>query len=433
MNVLVVGSGAREHAIVWKLRQSSKTEEIYVAPGNAGTAALAHNIELKPTDIEGLAAGATKYHIDLTVVGPEAPLAEGIVDHFNRLGLAIFGPTRAAARLESSKVFAKELMATYDIPCAQGRAFSNPDEAREHISNIYPPVVVKADGLAAGKGVTVAQSREEASAAVSDAMEARRFGQAGERVIIEECLTGRELSVFAFTDGTTVTPPVAACDYKRALEGDQGPNTGGMGSYSPPQFLDEYLTRQIYDRILVPVVRAMASEGIHYKGVLYGGLMITAEGPKVLEFNVRLGDPEAQVILPRLDTDLADIMLAVVKGSLDRLDIRWMSDNCIAVVMASEGYPGAYATGHAITGLDSLDEGILVFHAGTSLGAQGAEGGPGVVTAGGRVLSLVARGTTLAEARDAVYRNVDRIHFQGANYRKDIAAVPSPASCRVSR
>ena len=427
MNILVVGSGGREHTLVWKLCQSPRVNEIYAAPGNAGTGARAHNLDISPTDIEGLAAAAQNHDIDLTMVGPEAPLAEGIVDHFSRLGLIAFGPTREAARLESSKIFAKELMTKYGIPCARGRAFDDLEEARRHIATIEPPMVIKADGLAAGKGVTVAQSRDEALKAVGDAMEARVFGPAGARVIIEECLLGKEVSVFAFSDGVTVTPLVAGCDYKRVLDGDRGPNTGGMGSYSPPEFLDRDLAKQIQERILDVTVKAMASEGIAYKGVLYGGLMITDEGPKVLEFNVRFGDPEAQVILPRLDTDLVDIILAVVNGSLAELETCWRQEACVAVVMASKGYPGTYAKGHLITGLDSLDEGVTVFHAGTSMELREGENDSQVVTSGGRVLSVVGRGGTLAEARTAAYRNVRRIHFQGCHYRTDIAAAATMA------
>ncbi|MFQ5934572.1 MAG: phosphoribosylamine--glycine ligase, partial [Dehalococcoidia bacterium] len=275
-----------------------------------------------------------------------------------------------------------------------------------------------------GKGVTVAGSRDEALRAVADAMEKRIFGDAGARITIDERLVGREVSVFAFTDGITVTPLVAASDYKRALDGDQGPNTGGMGAYGPPEFMDQALTQQIYDEILVKVVKALASEGITYKGVLYGGLMVTDEGPKVLEFNVRLGDPEAQVILPQLETDLVDVMLAVISGRVKELPIRWSEQPCVAVVMASGGYPGAYSTGYEISGLEDLDEGIAAFHAGTALASEGGQRSV-MVTSGGRVLSVVARGSTLAEARDSAYRNAQRIHFQDRHYRTDIAAVPA--------
>lgn len=433
MNVMVVGGGGREHAIAWKLRQSPKVEQIHVAPGNAGTSSLAQNLDISPTDVVGLARAAKEYQVDLTVVGPEAPLDAGIVDHFNSEGLPIFGPTKAATRLESSKIFAKELMTKYRIPCAYGQAFSDTEEARQYLAICQFPVVIKADGLAAGKGVTVAPSRNEALKAVDEAMDAKAFGRAGETIVIEECLVGREVSVFAFTDGRSVSSIVTACDYKRLLERDQGPNTGGMGSYSPCEFLDEALVAEVNSLILSPIIEAMTLEGAPYKGVLYGGLMITDEGPKVLEFNARLGDPETQVILPRLETDLVDIMLAVINGTLSDLDVRWNDDSCVAVVMASEGYPGSYSKGHQITGLDSLDEGVMVFHAGTSHRARSDGSESVIATAGGRVLSVVAQGPSLAEAKSRAYQNVSRIQFQGCHYRTDIAAVPAVAEHGVTR
>ena len=423
MNILIVGNGGREHALAWKLRQSPRTDELYVAPGNAGTATLARNLKIASSDIEGLAAAAKEHRIGLTVVGPEAPLAGGIIDRFNELGLPVFGPSRQAARLESSKIFAKELMSKYGIPCARGRAFSSASEAREYVNSVEPPVVVKADGLAAGKGVTVAQTREEAMKAVADALEARVFGPAGEKIVIEEYLSGREVSVFAFTDGETITPLVMACDYKRVNDGDMGPNTGGMGSYSPPEFIDAGTAQRICEEIMAPVVHAMTAEGVPYRGVLYGGLMITAQGPKVLEFNVRLGDPETQVILPRLETDLVDIMVAVVQGRLAEIDVRWSEEACVAVVMASGGYPGPYSQGFPITGLESLEKDVLVFQAGTSLAEPPEGNGHAIVTAGGRILSVVGRGADLAQARASAYRNVDRVRFQGGHYRRDIAKI----------
>ena len=430
---MVVGGGGREHAIAWKLRQSPKVEQIHVAPGNAGTSSLAQNLDISPTDVVGLARAAKEYQVDLTVVGPEAPLDAGIVDHFNSEGLPIFGPTKAATRLESSKIFAKELMTKYRIPCAYGQAFSDTEEARQYLASCQFPVVIKADGLAAGKGVTVAPSHNEALKAVDEAMDAKAFGRAGETIVIEECLVGREVSVFAFTDGRSVSSIVTACDYKRLLEGDQGPNTGGMGSYSPCEFLDEALVAEVNSLILSPIIEAMTLEGAPYRGVLYGGLMITDEGPKVLEFNARLGDPETQVILPRLETDLVDIMLAVINGTLSDLDVRWHDHACVAVVMASEGYPGSYSKGHQITGLDSLDEGVMVFHAGTSHRARSDGSESVIATAGGRVLSVVAQGPSLAEAKSRAYQNVSRIQFQGCHYRTDIAAIPAVAEHGVTR
>jgi phosphoribosylamine--glycine ligase len=414
---MVIGSGAREHALAWKITQSPKVTEIYAAPGNAGIASIARNLDIRPDDIEALAGAAQDIGIDLTVVGPEAPLAAGIVDRFEQLGLSIFGPTKAAAQIESSKVFARKLMQKYGIPCPKGVTFSSYPEAKRYVESQPMPVVVKADGLAAGKGVTVAGSREEALKALSDIMENKIFGPAGDNVIIEECLTGKEVSLLAFTDGRTVVPMIPACDYKRVFDNDRGPNTGGMGSYSPPGFFDAKLTREVTKTILQPAVRAMAQEGMPYKGVLYTGLMMAADGPKVLEFNARFGDPETQAILPRLRTDLVDILLAVVDNKLSDIVVQWSDDASVGVVMASGGYPGSYKTGFKITGLDKLNDDIMVFHAGTKLGQDSQ-----VYTDGGRVLTVTATGKNMAEARARVYGNISRIHFDGCHYRKDIAA-----------
>ena len=414
----MVGGGAREHTLVWRLAQSPKVKQIYVAPGNAGTAQIAQNLDISPTDIEGLAKIAREKRIDLTVIVPEAPLAEGIVDHFIVRGLPIFGPTKKATEIESSKVFAKELMQKYNIPCAKSTSFSDYNKAKEYLQQQKPPIVIKADGLAAGKGVIVADSIPQALDALSSIMEARAFGSAGDRVVVEERLQGKEMSAFAFTDAHTVIPMVAACDYKRLYDGDRGPNTGGMGSYSPPHFLNPTLAKMVVENIMKPSVKAMHDEGRAYKGVLYGGLMITNNGPKVLEFNARFGDPEAQVTLPLLKTDLVDIMLAVVDNKLGQIDVEWSKDACVGVVMASAGYPESYKTGFPITGLDDLDKDIVVFHAGTKLGSEGE-----VLTSGGRVLTVVATGKTIAEARDKVYANILRIHFDGCHYRKDIALI----------
>ncbi len=351
------------------------------------------------------------------MVGPEAPLAEGIADQFLIRGLQIFGATRQATEIESSKVFAKELMQKYNIPCAQSTSFSDYSKAREYLQRQKPPIVVKADGLAAGKGVIIANSIPQALEALSQVMEKKAFGAAGDRALIEEHLSGKEMSAFAFTDGHTVIPMVAACDYKPVFDGDRGPNTGGMGSYSPPQFMSPTLAGMVRETIMEPAVRAMHDEGRAYRGVLYGGLMITNNGPKVLEFNARFGDPEAQVTLPLLKTDLVDIMLAVIDNRLDQIEVECSEDACVGVVMASGGYPGSYKTGFPITGLDDLDKDIVVFHAGTKL-----ESGQ-VLTSGGRVLTVAARGKTLAEAREKVYANIPRIHFEGCHYRKDIALI----------
>jgi phosphoribosylamine--glycine ligase len=419
LKILVVGGGAREHTLVWKLAQSPKTSQIYAAPGNAGTAQLAGNLNVKADDIKGLTKAAQEKGIDLVVVGPEAPLARGIVDHFQIIGIPIFGPTKQAAEIESSKVFARELMQKYGIPSARGTSFSNYAKAKAYLEQQNPPLVVKADGLAAGKGVTVADSIPQALDALHNIMETKAFGNAGNRVIIEECLVGREMSSLAFTDGKAVIPMVSACDYKAVFDNNQGPNTGGMGSFSPPYFATPELYQRVTETILKPAVAALAQEGTIYKSVLYGGLMATQDGPKVLEFNARFGDPETQVMLPLLKTDLVDIILAVINGNLDQIKIAWSGDACVGVVMASGGYPGSYKTGLPITGLDTLDRDILVFQAGTRL-----EAGTGqAVTNGGRVLTVVATGKTLAEAREKVYNNITRIRFEGCHYRKDIGLV----------
>jgi len=404
---------------VWKLAQSPKVKEIYVAPGNAGTAQITHNLDIKPTDIEGLAKIAQEKHIELTVVGPEAPLAKGITEQFLIRGMQIFGPTQKATEIESSKVSAKELMQKYNIPCARSTSFSEFTQAKEYVQKQTPPIVVKADGLAAGKGVTVANSIPQALDALANIMESRAFGAAGDKVVIEECLSGKEVSAFAFTDGVTVIPMVSACDYKPIYDGNQGPNTGGMGSYSPPHFYSPTLAKTVKETIMEPAVEAMTKENRPYKGVLYSGLMITNNGPKVLEFNARFGDPESQVTLPLLKTDLVDIMMAVINGNLSQINVEWSKDACVGVVMASAGYPGGYKTGFPITGLDKLDKDIMVFHAGTKVGSEPGE----VLTNGGRVLTVVATGKTIAKAREKVYHNISRIHFEGCHYRKDIAEI----------
>ena len=416
MKVLVVGGGGREDTLVWKIAQSPRVDRVFAAPGNAGTARSAENLSLQPTDIEGLGKAAKEEGIDLVVVGPEAPLASGIVDHFASLGIAIFGPSKAATQIESSKVFARELMEKYGIPCPRGAVFSSHSEASEYVRSQKLPVVIKADGLAAGKGVIVADSLSGAQKALDDIMGAKIFGSAGRRVIIDEYLSGREVSLIAFSDGKTVLSMVPACDYKKIGDGDEGPNTGGMGSYSPPGFFPEQMKQKVSEEILVPTMKAMAREGLLYKGVLYAGLMIVNEKPVVLEFNARFGDPETQVILPLLRTDLVDVLLAVVQGKLEEIRIDWSPQACVGVVMASGGYPGSYKTGFPIRGIDTLDDDVLVFHAGTKLGNDGI-----IHTDGGRVLTVVGMGQDLAEARQKAYRNVGRLNFEGCYYRKDIA------------
>jgi phosphoribosylamine--glycine ligase len=415
LKVMVVGGGAREHALVWKILQSNRVGEVLVAPGNAGTAAIATNLDINATDVEALCKAAVDRHVDLVVVGPEGPLSAGIVDRLQDLGIRAFGPTARASAIEASKVFAKKIMHDYGIPCAGDEVFSSFAEARAYVETQRPPVVIKADGLAAGKGVIVAQTTDEAVKALSDIMETRVFGDAGDQVLVEECLVGQETSLLCFTDGRTVVPMVPARDYKRALDDDAGPNTGGMGVYGPPAFFNAGLTDELTKIILEPTVQAMAAEGRPYKGVLYAGLMLTSEGPRVLEFNARFGDPETQVQLPLLKSDLVDIMQAVIDGTLDRTSVEWAGDACVGVVLAAEGYPGSYETGHTVTGLDHLDPDIAVFHAGTRVN------GHNVVTAGGRVLTVVATGKNVAEARERVYKSVPSIQFDGCHFRKDIA------------
>ncbi len=420
MNVLVVGGGAREHTIVWKLKQSPRVKEIFVAPGNAGTAAIAKNLPIAPTDIAAQVKAVRKNKIDLIVVGPEDPLALGIVDTFQKIDIPIFGPTKAAVQLEASKIFSHELMEKYSIPCAKGKGFFTFAGAMDYLGRQKVPIVIKADGLVAGKGVTVAQTREEAKKALRGLMIERKLKEAGERVLVSECLTGKEVSAFAVTDSEAVVMMGGACDYKRMYDGDQGPMTGGMGGYSPPEFLSESLLKEIKEVIFVPVVRAMANEGRPYKGVLYGGLIITREGPQVLEFNVRFGDPETQVLVPRLKTDLMDIILAVLSGTLNEINIQFFRDACVGVVMASASYLGTPKINLPITGLNKLDPDILIFHAGTKPGEKPGE----VLTSGGRVLTVVATGKTILEAQGKVYANVRRIHFEGCQSRGDIADKP---------
>jgi phosphoribosylamine--glycine ligase len=416
LKILVVGSGGREHTLAWKIAQSPRVDKVFAAPGNAGTAAIAENLDVWPTDVEGLGKVAKEKGVDLVMVGPEVPLASGIVDYFNYLGIPIFGPTRAATQIESSKVFARNLMERHGIPCPRGAIFTSHSEATEYLRKQDPPFVIKADGLAAGKGVVIADSVPEAQKALDDIMGAKIFGSAGHRVIIDEYLSGREVSLIAFTDGKTVKPMMPACDYKKVGDNDQGPNTGGMGSYSPPALFSRQMVKEVARGILLPTVKALAKAGMPYKGVLYAGLMIVRGEPVVLEFNARFGDPETQVILPLLKTDLVDILLAVIHGKLAEIKIEWRPQACVGVVMSSGGYPGSYKTGLPVRGMDNIDKDALVFHAGTKLGSDGT-----VHTDGGRVLTVVGLGKDMAEAREKVYRNIGNIHFEGSYYRKDIA------------
>ena len=421
MRVLVIGGGGREHAIVWKLAQSPRSPELFAAPGNAGTAELATNLDVRADDVEGMLAAVRANAIDLTVVGPEGPLAAGLVDRFRADGQRVVGPNQAPARIESSKSFAKQTMAAAGVPTAAFAVFDDRAAAVAHVRKLGmlrpgASIVVKADGLAAGKGVVVAATLDEALAAVDDAMEGGRFGEAGSRVVVEECLIGQEVSVFCFTDGKRVTPLVAACDYKRIFDGDEGPNTGGMGGYSPLPWWDAALERRIRETCVEPVVRALAAAGSPYTGVLYCGLMLTDDGPRVIEFNARFGDPEAQLVLPRLENDLLDVIDAVLDERLGSLNLRWSDEAIVAVVLTSAGYPGSYETGMPIAGLDGLPDGALVFHAATALDSGR------LVTSGGRVLTAVGRGATFADARRTAYAAAERIDFTGKYHRGDIAS-----------
>lgn len=417
MKILVVGSGGREHALVWKIAQSPRKPQIFCAPGNAGIEGLATCVPIKADDIAGIKAFALKEQIDLTVVGPEAPLALGIADEFRKSRLKIFGPTKAAARTESSKSFSKDIMAASGIPTAVSSSFERMDQALAYLDAQPVPIVVKADGLAQGKGVVVATTREEARQAVRDAMEKSIFGQAGQRVLIEEFLDGEELTIMAFTDGKTVVPMIPAQDHKRIGDGDAGPNTGGMGAYAPAPIATAAIRDQVMREVLQPTVDAMARLGCPFQGVLYAGLMIVNGTPYVLEFNARMGDPETEVVLPLLKTDLVDVMEAVVEHRLDQLPVEWRQDTAVCVVMTSPGYPGSYQTGFPIQGLPapSGTSAIAVFHAGTK-----REAGQ-VVTAGGRVLAVAAWAPSLLQARAQVYQAVPTITFQGRHYRTDIA------------
>jgi phosphoribosylamine---glycine ligase len=418
MNILVVGSGAREHALSWKLRQSRRLTDLFVAPGNAGTAANATNLDVKAADIDGVVAAAKKLRVDLVIIGPEDPLSRGLADRLAVEGIAAFGPSQSAARIESSKAFSKDLMQRHGIPTAASRTFDNRVDARNYAETLTSGAVVKADGLAAGKGVFVCDTPEEVLAAIEQMMgDEAIFGAAGNTVVIEERLAGREVSAHAFTDGGAVAPMPLSCDYKRAYNGNEGPNTGGMGAYSPPMWLDESLEPFINERVTEAAIAALMEEGAPYRGVLYPGIMVTADGAKVLEFNCRFGDPETQVLIPRLKSDLLEICWAVANNRLADAEIEWSSEATVGVVIASGGYPEDYATGYSIAGLGSLDDDVLVFHGGTALRDDGT-----IVTRGGRVLTVVASGPTLTEARAKVYRNVQRIHFTQAYYRRDIAA-----------
>jgi len=420
MRILVIGSGGREHALVWKMAQSKLADKVFCAPGNGGISQQAECVDIEADDIPALLEFARQEKIDLTVVGPEAPLARGIVDEFKNHKLNIFGPNKKAAQLEASKVFAKELMAKYDVPTADFKIFTDARDAKNYIERIGAPCVVKADGLAQGKGVIVANTVDEAKQAVVSIMDERVFGTAGDKVIVEECLQGQEASILVLTDSKEVIPLASSQDHKRIFDRDAGPNTGGMGAYSPAPVVTQQLFKEILDKIIYRTIDGLTKEGIEYQGVLYAGIMLTKDGPKTLEFNVRFGDPETQVILPRLTSDLPEAMLAVSRGSLSRAvksgGLKWDNRACVCVVCASGGYPGKYDKGREITGLPEAAKmkDVVVFHAGTS--ASSAK----YFTNGGRVLGVTGLGTTIKEAIDITYQAVGKINFDRMHYRKDI-------------
>ncbi|MBI2884985.1 MAG: phosphoribosylamine--glycine ligase [Candidatus Omnitrophica bacterium] len=417
MKVLVVGSGGREHALIWKLSQSPEVQAIYCAPGNGGISELAEPVEIGPEDLEALAEFAETKDVDLTIVGPEGPLAKGIVDVFEKRGLRIFGPGKAAARLESSKAFAKTLMKKYHVPTGQFAVFDDAQAARAYVRQVGAPIVVKADGLCGGKGTIVASTLSEALGAIDLLMEDHIFKQAGERIVVEERLQGEEASIIVLTDGTTAVPLLTSQDHKRLLDHDKGPNTGGMGAYAPAPVVTDALAKQIMTQVIHPTLKGLANEGILFRGVLYAGLMMTPEGPKVLEYNVRFGDPELQAILPLLKSDLVSLLDDTVEGRLSADHCEWQEGSCVCVVLASQGYPGEYQIGKEIKGLDKLKgrEGVAVFHGGTKRDRNR------FVTWGGRVLNVVATDVDIESAVKKVYRAIDDISYEGMVYRKDIA------------
>ena len=439
MKVLVVGSGGREHALAWRLSLSPRVSGLWVAGGNSGTAELATNIPVSPEDINGVVSSAREIGADLVVVGPEQPLVDGLADQLEVEGIPVFGPSKEAAQIEASKSFARQVMVEAGVPGPDYRVFRDQADALDFVVAHGDPVVVKADGLAAGKGVALCSHPEEAVLAVKGCMADRIFGLAGATIVVEEWLQGTEVSVFAFCDGEVLSAPVAACDYKQAGDGDEGPNTGGMGSFAPPPFWNEELAQKVSDSILKPTIARMAAMGRPYRGVLYAGLMFTDDGPKVLEFNCRFGDPEAQVILPLLESDPVDVMMDCANHGLAENTVRWSKRPHVGVVMVSGGYPGGYETGKAIAGLEegSQSDGqagaeaeTLVFHAGAA-SVRDERGITRVVTSGGRVLTVVGRGESIEQAREAAYKRVGQINFEDVRYRNDIGDLSSGNRSRI--
>lgn len=429
MRALLIGGGGREHAIASKLRQSPRLTDLFIAPGNAGSAEVGTNVDIRIPGttasssetqpyLDAIVKAARDLRIDFAFVGPDDPLSWGVVDRLEAAGVPAFGPTQAAYRLESSKGWAKGFMSRHGVPQSKAVTFDDPAVARDYVLSTEGQFVVKADGLSAGKGAIVTSTREEALAAIEQLMEDRIVGAAGSRVVIEERLRGRETSPQAFTDGKTAAPFPLSCDHKAIFDGDQGPNTGGMGVYSPPWWAAPDLNQTLFQQVIEPTVRGMQAEGTPFRGILYPNMMITDAGPRVFEFNARMGDPEAQALMPLLESDLVEIAWAAINGRLSDVPLTWRSEASVCVVLASKGYPGSYATGLPITGIGQVEEGVHVFHAGTRRGDDGA-----ILTNGGRVLSVVATAPTLEEARAIAYRNVERIQFDGVHYRRDIGAM----------
>ena len=414
MRILVVGGGGREHAICWKLNNESNVEKIYCAPGNAGISNVAECIDIGDSDIENLLKFAKENQIDLTIVGPEIPLVAGIVDAFEKEGLKIFGPNKECAQLEGSKSFSKDFMIRHNLPTAKYKEYTNLDEAISEIDSFGYPVVIKADGLAAGKGVVIPENREDAITTLKEMMSDKKFGKAGDKIVVEEFLNGIETSILAFVDNDTIVPMVSSKDHKKVFEGETGLNTGGMGTFSPSEIYTDELAKEIQEKILDKTLEGFKKDNLNYKGILFVGLMITEDGPKILEYNVRFGDPETQSVLFRLDTDLNKIISAILDNNLKNIEINYSKEEAICVMLTSGGYPESYEKGKVISGLENLDSDIVVFHSGTKFDNEN------IVTNGGRVIGITAKGKTVKEAGKKVYENIKKINFEGMHYRKDI-------------
>ena len=414
MKILVVGGGGREHAICWKLSKEANVEKIYCAPGNAGISNVAECIDIGDSDIENLLKFAKENQIDLTIVGPEIPLVAGIVDAFEKEGLKIFGPNKKCAQLEGSKSFSKDFMIRHNLPTAKYKEYTNLDEAISEIDSFGYPVVIKADGLAAGKGVVIPENREDAITTLKEMMSDKKFGNAGDKIVVEEFLNGIETSILAFVDNDTIVPMVSSKDHKKVFEGETGLNTGGMGTFSPSEIYTDELAKEVQEKILDKTLEGFKKDNLNYKGILFVGLMITEDGPKILEYNVRFGDPETQSVLFRLDTDLNKIISAILVNNLKNIEINYSKEEAICVMLTSGGYPESYEKGKVISGLENLDSDIVVFHSGTKFDNEN------IVTNGGRVIGITAKGKTVKEAGEKVYENIKKINFEKMHYRKDI-------------